>query len=86
MKGQLRIDTLYAYIVLDADGTEGVPAILAPRGLFGLSMPLLVPLMGADMARIEQVREYVLNDPLLKGKKITLARFTVRENLEVILR
>lgn len=79
MKGQLRIDQMYAFIVLDDDGTEGVPAVMMP-GHF----PMLVPLMGADMARVDSIRDIIQHDPTLKGKKITLAKFTVRENLEVI--
>lgn len=27
MKGQLRIDEMYAFIMIDEDGTEGIPAI-----------------------------------------------------------
>jgi hypothetical protein len=84
MKGQLRIDTLYAFIVLDDDGTEGVPAIMAPSSVIG--MPMMVPLMGADTARIESLREVVMHDPALHGKKVTLAQFTNRKVIEVIQR
>jgi hypothetical protein len=77
MKGQLRIDQLFAFICLDDDGTEGVPATHLGGGL-------VVPLMGADVARIDSLRDIVLTDPLLRGKRITLARFSQREDLEVI--
>lgn len=85
MKGQLRIDHLYAFIVLDSDGTEGVPAMFMPpnEAIPGFH---LLPLMGADMTRIDQLRQFVKSDPMLKGKKITLAKFTHREELEVIQR
>lgn len=76
MNGQLRIDVMYAFIVLDEDGTEGIPAMSDGRMLF--------PMVGADMTRIDQLRQYVLHDPLLKGKRITLAKFSTRETLEVI--
>ncbi len=79
MKGQLRIDQMYAFIVLDDDGTEGIPAIRGPNGM-------VLPLVGADMARIDSLREIVRRDPMLKGKRITLAKFSVRENMEVIER
>jgi hypothetical protein len=79
MKGQLRIDQVFAFIVLDDDGTEGVPAVMAPNGM-------LLPLMGADLARIDSLRAIVERDPRLTGKQITLAKFSGRENVEVIQR
>lgn len=85
MKGQLRITTMYAFIVVDDDGTEGVPAMLAPSGTFA-NFPMLLPLMGADLDRVNSLREYVQTDPALKGKTITLAKFSVRTNLETITR
>jgi len=79
MKGQLRIDEMFAFIVVDEDGTEGVPAINGPNGM-------MLPLMGADRARVESLRSIVARDPMLRGKRITLAKFSQRENLEVIQR
>jgi hypothetical protein len=84
VKGQLRIDTLFAFIVVDDDGTEGVPAMLVPPGVFPTAT--MLPFMGADPARVEALRKQVMTDPLLKGKTITLAQFSVRTNLEVIQR
>jgi len=88
VKGQLHIDELYAFIVLDSDGTEGVPAVSCPSEVVGLGFGgiALLPLMGADMKRVEALRVYVQHDPMLKGRKVTLARFSVREDLEVIQR
>jgi hypothetical protein len=83
MKGQLRINEIFAFIVLDDDGTEGVPAILTPLEEIG-GFPVLKPLMGADLAHIDSLRRYVQQDPLLSGKKITIAKFSVRTDLEVI--
>jgi hypothetical protein len=76
MKGQLRINQIFAFIVLDDDGIEGVPAV----GYNGM----LLPLMGADMARIDSLKAIVQRDPALKGKKIILARFGHRENIGTI--
>lgn len=78
MKGQLKIEQVFAFIVLDEDGTEGIPAIM----FNGTALPLL----GADMARVNSLRAIVRLDPALAGKRITLAKFSVRENLEVIQR
>lgn len=75
MRGQLKINQLFAFIVLDEDGTEGVPAV------YNWSTGMAIPLMGADMTRMNQMKELVLKDPTLKGKKITLARFAERENI-----
>ena len=75
MKGQERIDEMFAFIVVDTDGTEGVPAIQTPTGA--------MPLMGADMARVESIRPFA--EGMAKcGLKVTLAKFSVREDLEVI--
>lgn len=75
MKGQLKINQLFAFIILDDDGTEGVPAFY--NALTGMA----IPLMGADMARVAACKELALRDPALKGKKITIARFGERENI-----
>lgn len=77
MKGQLRIDQMFAFIVLDADGTEGVPAV-------GFGDGLILPLMGADMPRVDALRAIVRTHASLRGRKITLAKFSVREDVEVI--
>jgi hypothetical protein len=77
LKGQLRIDQMYAFIVLDDDGTEGIPAVPGPFGS--------LPLVGADMARVEDCKHLLRQyRTLFKDKPITLARFSQRENLEVI--
>lgn len=74
MKGQLRIDEMFAFVCLDDDGTEGIPAIQTPMGP--------VPLLGADLKRIDSLRPYAEN--LSKtGKKVTLVKFTNRVELEV---
>lgn len=83
MKGQLRIDELYAFIVLDEDGTEGVPAIGMPVSEVG-GLPMMLPLMGADLARIDSLKAIIRTDPALRGLRITLAKFSQRTNVEVI--
>ena len=81
MNGPLRIDTMFAFIVVDDDGTEGIPAI--PDG----NTMLLLPLVGADMKRVEQIKEMVKQiqtvDPLLVGKTVTLVQFSQRTELAV---
>jgi hypothetical protein len=77
MRGQLRIEQMYAFVALDpADNTEGVPAIPGPGGM-------ALPMVGADMKRVESLRpvaeQMVREHP---GMKITLCRFEVRTELE----
>lgn len=78
MKGQLRIDQCFAFIVLDDDGTEGVPAFYDP------GTRMLLPMMGADVARVESLRPIAEFDPRLRGKRITIAKFSHRETIGVI--
>lgn len=76
MKGQLKIEEMFAFIVLDDDGTEGIPAFERAG--------MLIPLVGAEMTRVGQLEELVRADKMLKGKKVTLAKFSVREDIKVI--
>lgn len=80
MKGQLRIETVYAFIVLDDDGTEGIPAFYDP------TTQMLMPMTGADTKRVEDLKRIIMRDPMLAGKRITLAHFTTRTDIEVIQR
>jgi len=77
MKGQLRINQLFAFVLVDDDGTEGVPA-------FGDGRGVLMPLMGADMARVDSLKQLVATDPMFRGRRITLLRFGHRETIGVI--
>lgn len=77
MNGKVRIERMYAYIVLDDDGTEGIPAVTAPNGL-------VLPMVGADMERMNQLRpqaEKAAND--LK-KPVFFCCFENRREIEVI--
>lgn len=77
MEGQVRIETCFAFVVVDDDGTEGVPAFMTPDGMF-------LPLMGADEARVESLMPVVQAMATDSGKEITLVRFKEREELGVI--
>ena len=76
MNGQLRIEEMYAFVVMDDDDTEGVPAFL--------SGDLWLPLMGADMSKVEMLRPIAEQFATDLGKPVTLVRFSVREEVEVI--
>ena len=77
MRGQVRIDEMYAYVIMDDDDTEGIPAFQ----LTGSAIPM--PMVGADMARVESLNPIAQSMAQQLGKKVTLVRFTTREEIEV---
>jgi hypothetical protein len=70
-----RIDEVFVFVASDADG-EGVPAFL--------SGDVMLPLVCADKARVDSLRGMAKKLARESGNKITLCRFSVREELEVI--
>lgn len=72
-----RIDTLYAFVAEDTGpDDEGVIGMLTTDGW--------LPLVGADMARIDSVRiaaEQIARDT---GKRVKLLQFTNRVEMEEI--
>ena len=77
MDGQLRIERMYAWVCLDEDGTEGVPAVTAENGL-------TLPLVGADMDRMDSLRELAQGLANSTGTTMTLCLFEQRSELETI--
>jgi len=72
-----KIDVMYAFIAVDKEpNDEGVVAAF----LNGAWMPLV----GADMKRVESLKLLAQNIAKATGKKITLAKFQAREDVEVI--
>lgn len=77
MRGQLRIEQMYAFIALDpADNTEGV--IGFTDALTGESMPMV----GADMKMVDKLRPLARRAARAGGVKVTLCRFEIRTELE----
>jgi hypothetical protein len=76
MDGQLRIEEIFAFTVVDTDGTEGVPAFQSGHHI--------LPMMGADRARIESLRPMAQQWADANGMPITLVKFTTREEVEVL--
>jgi hypothetical protein len=70
MDGQLRIDSLWAFTIVDDDGTEGVPAIDSPYG------PM--PMVGADLAMVAKLRPTAQYIATQLGKPVSLVHFSVR--------
>jgi hypothetical protein len=77
VKGRLRIEEMYAYVVMDDDNTEGVPAFQARDGM-------MMPMMGADMAKADMLLGLAQRAATQLGKRVTLVRFSVREEIKVI--
>lgn len=60
------IKELYAFCAVDKDG-EGIVGMITPSG--GM------PMVGADMARMESFRQYVKDLQKATGRKVKLKRF-----------
>lgn len=76
MKGQLRINQLFAFVIVDDDGTEGVPAFMWDN--------VWVPMMGADMTRVNELKRIVETEPMFSGHRVTIHRFGDRETIGTI--
>ena len=76
-RGQLRIDEMFAFIQLDPlDNTEGVIAYLSEQGW--------MPMVGADMSRVEYLRPLAQNVADDTGRPVQLVKFSTREELELL--
>lgn len=71
-----KITEIFAFIATEADGREGVVAAM----LGGM----MVPLVGADQARVKSLLPLARQIAQATGRQVQLARFSVREDLEVL--
>jgi len=71
------VTEVYAFLAVDGEGGEGVPA--AQLG------DMLMPLVAADQARLADLRPIARKLASAYGMTITVARFTQREDIETIL-
>jgi hypothetical protein len=77
VNGQVRIDSIWAFTVVDDDNTEGVVGMTVP----GLGF---TPLVGADLARVASLRPYARSFATAIGKPVTLVHFSRRTEQEVL--
>ncbi len=70
-----KIEVIYAFISID-EGPEGEGIVAALMG------DKWMPLVGADMDRVESLRPLAMEVSRITGKRIVLARFGDREDLE----
>lgn len=73
---QLRIDSIYAYTVIDRDGTEGIISWSSPVGQ--------MPLVGADRERMASLRPIAQQVATQMGLPVSMAHFSQRTVLEVL--
>lgn len=72
-----RIEQMYAFVCEDSGPEdEGVIATQTSSGM--------MPLVGADMARVESMRAIAETIARSLGKPVKLLRFTTREEVEII--
>ncbi|MBA7670703.1 hypothetical protein ES703_78850 [subsurface metagenome] len=73
-----RIEEMYAFVAEDSGpDDEGVVAMSAGA--------VMLPLVGADMARVESLKPIARDIAAQTGKKIKLLHFTHREEIEGVL-
>lgn len=71
----LSIDRMFAFISVDEEG-EGIIGFQSPMGW--------MPMVGADEARIESLRPLAQRVANAGGKKVVLACFEQRTDLEIL--
>ncbi|KKL12546.1 hypothetical protein LCGC14_2534710, partial [marine sediment metagenome] len=72
-----KIIELYAFIATDNNGDEGITAMLVGNKW--------LPMVGADMDRIESLRPVAEKIAGIHGQKIIIAKFTNRVHIEDIV-
>jgi hypothetical protein len=73
-----RIERLYAFVATEAAGDEGLAAFRGP-GMLGV-----MPMVGADRARVEALRPRAMEVAAELGVPVTLCVFEGRVELERI--
>lgn len=72
------IEEIYAFISYDKDcNDEGVCAFHGSYGVW-------IPLVGADMARVESLKPIAKQIAAMTGKSIKICKFSTREVIDTI--
>jgi len=74
---KLRVDEIFAFVSEDADGDEGICAFVGEGGMW-------MPMVCADMARVDSLRPMAKAIRQKTGMKIKLVRFSKRSFVEEI--
>lgn len=83
MTDKLAVRQMFAYLGIDANGDEGL--IAAPAFVFGFAGDGPVPLVGADIERMESLRPIAQEIANVRGTAITLAVFSAREDKDMLM-
>lgn len=70
------ITEMFAFVVEESPGEEGIPAVHTERGW--------MPLVGADMTRVDSIRGHAQRVADESGLDVRLVRFSVIEEVEII--
>ncbi|KKL14353.1 hypothetical protein LCGC14_2516530 [marine sediment metagenome] len=70
----MKITEMFAFVSVDANGDEGVVAMTSPLGM-------MLPLIGADMARVESLKLHAIKIAEVTGIPVILLKFSVREEI-----
>lgn len=70
------IDTISAFIAIDKTG-EGITAFMTADGQW-------VPMVAADKERVESLRSIAQTLATASGRRIVLAEFSTRADLEIL--
>lgn len=72
---------IYAFLSIDKDGREGIPAISGKRADGQIDT---VPLVGTDLEYMELMKRYVQDRVNETGELVRFVKFTFSEQLAVI--
>lgn len=64
----LKITEMFAFIIKDEDGNEGITAFL--------NNGMMTPMVGADMARVEDLKLIAEDIAIATGQEVKLVKFT----------
>lgn len=67
------VNHVFAFLVVDTDGTEGIPAFQGPQG------PM--PMIGADPERMKSIEPIAQAMATGIDKKVELVKFSTREHI-----
>lgn len=73
----LKVERVFAFLGVDDSGDEGVLAWPMPDGS-------IMPLLGADMTRVDSIRKMAQMVCDARGVDVRLAIFSVREDRETL--
>lgn len=72
----MTIKTMYVGIVIQDNGTEGIPTFVKNN--------LTLPLIASDITSLETMKKAAQNVANLHGARVTLVKFTTREEIQIM--